>query len=491
MLLFAALLAAVPSATATAAASRPNLIFLLFDDVSTHELGCYGNKQVKTPAFDALAREGLMFRSAWATPVCVPTRNEVMSGQYGFRNGAFENAIIDPVRVARMPSRHKPLSRALQEAGYRTFMGGKWHLEGRPWDKDWGFDEQFMFGSLAHPLEPEWVGAYRGEYWSWWNPAEKSRQEKPDHSPSATWHPMIIANGRFVPTKPEDFGPELLNRAVLAFLDRRVGKAEPFFIYYAEQLPHVPWDVMKNLKTGQKTTTGMQANVEMADQVLGRLVHKLRETGQWENTILMVAGDNPTYGLGKGAAGAIGAHVPFIVGGGGKWVRLSGPTDCLMDFTDLYATLADYAGVKPSALPPLDGRSFRPLLEGRRDYSREWIFSYNGPHRVLRTQDWCWEDGVLWSCRGADSPFTFTRVAEETAASRAARLRLETIARDLPPPDDALLGQFESGRNVLKNRGNPDARTNWQNNADNCRKAGVEKLLSNPTRAEVTLRRLK
>lgn len=471
------------------AAERPNIIFLLLDDMSTHELGCYGNRQVATPSIDRLARDGIVFQSAWATPLCVPTRTQIMSGQYGFRNGAYENGIADETLIARMPNQHKPLPRALQEAGYRTFMGGKWHLPGRPWDKGWGFDEVFLYGSLNHPLDPSWTRQYTGKYWNWWNPSEKSPVDRPEHSPSATWHPMIIENGRFLPTTDDDFGPELLNNAVLAFLERQTKESAPFFVYYAEQLPHVPWDEMKDLRTGGRTRTGMVSNVEMVDQLLDRLVRKLRETGLYENTILILAGDNPTFGMGKGAAGAIGAHVPFIVGGGSRWVRWHGSTGCLLDYTDLYATFSDYAGVPSGSRPKLDGSSFRPLLDGRREYSRPWIFSYNGPHRVVRNRDWCLEDEQLWDCRGAASPFGFVRVEAETPESRAARAELTAVLQKLPLPPDRVLAQSQAGRSYLEHRSDPAWNSNWENNADGCRKAGVQSLLANPLRQNINLRK--
>lgn len=475
------------AAASTPAPERPNIILFLLDDISTHELGCYGNRQVATPHIDQLAQEGIVFQSAWATPQCVPTRTELMSGQYGFLNGAYENAIEDKKLIARMPVKQKPLSRALQETGYRTFMGGKWHIPGRPWDKAWGFDEQYLYGSLSHPLDPSWIEKYTGTYWNWANPGEKSPVDKLEHSPSATWHPMIIDNGTFLPTTDDDFGPEMLNNAVLSFLDRRAKEPGPFFVYYAEQLPHVPWDLMKDLRTGKTTSVGMVSNVEAIDQLVERLVRKLKESGLYENTIILLAGDNPTYGLGKSAAGAIGAHIPLIVSGGKKWVRWNGSTPCLMDFTDFYPTFLDYAGVPAATRPDLNGTSFRPLLDGNENYSRPWIFSYAGPHRVVRNRDWCLEDDRLWACNGSGNPFAFTPVVSETPESRTARSELEAVLRDLPAPSNALLAETETGQAYLARGPNRSWQSRWVRSAETYRKTGVEELLANPLRKTMSL----
>ncbi|MBM3333954.1 sulfatase-like hydrolase/transferase, partial [Candidatus Sumerlaeota bacterium] len=196
---------------------RPNIVFFLIDDCSTHEFGCYGNKSNRTPNVDRLAASGIRFNTAWATPLCVPTRALLLSGQYGFKTGIYYNAGIDPAKRGDLPNRITPLSRTLQQAGYATFMGGKWHLEGLPGEKAWGFDEYCLYGSLCEAVRRnrDWVARYKGPWWpaTWPNRTVLSKPEGRGN-PYATWHPMIIRNGEFMETGPDDFGPEILSRDV-------------------------------------------------------------------------------------------------------------------------------------------------------------------------------------------------------------------------------------------------------------------------------------
>ena len=124
-LLFTALLLTPLATLHTFAAERerPNIVFFLIDDCSTHEFGCYGNKSNPTPNVDRLAESGIRFNAAWATPLCVPTRALLLSGQYGFKTGAYDNTIVAEKR-GDLPNKITPLSRTLQQAGYATFMGG-------------------------------------------------------------------------------------------------------------------------------------------------------------------------------------------------------------------------------------------------------------------------------------------------------------------------------------------------------------------------------
>ena len=422
---YLALLLGLLNAPALAASDRPNIVFFLIDDIGTHQIGCYGNKEISTPNMDSLAREGIRFTTAWAGPWCMPTRTLLMSGQYGFKSRN------------KLPGSIEPLSHAMQKVGYTTFLAGKWHLKGLPGDKEWGFYEYTLYGSLCEAAKnnKEWVARFKGPWWG------KHYGGTPPGFPSFEWHPMIIRNGEFLETGPKDYGPDILSRDVIDFIRRKAPGKAPFFVYYAEGLPHEPASPTPDpaSPTG-KTEKRYAACVRYLDKIIGRLVAALKETGVWDNTILMISGDNPIPTMGKGSQSAFGAHIPLIVAGGRKWVTWQGKTGCLMDFSDIYPTCLEYAGMDVKSHPELSGQSFKPLLDGDRNYSRPWILSYDefrgqSASATIRDRQWCLDSyGQLWRCHESGSPFTFDPITkdkenEETARGRAA---LEAVLASLP-----------------------------------------------------------
>jgi arylsulfatase A-like enzyme len=377
----------------------------------------------------------------------------------------------------------------LQHAGYATFMGGKWHLDGLPGDAAWGFDEHLLFGSLCDAVtrNRDWTSRYKGPWWPFtWSNRSVLAQPKGACSPYATWHPLVIRNGQFVETGPNDFGPDILSQAVTDFIRRKARQKNPFFVYYAEHLTHAPHTSMHEPDDPTKETEpGMDSNVRYVDHVIGQLVETLKETGVWENTVLMVGGDNPTDTMGKGFAAPIGAHVPLIVSGGKKWVTWQGATGCLTDFSDIYPTCMELAGLDPATNAELSGKSFKRLLDGDKDYSRPWIFSYIGLYRMIRDRQWCL-DGLdqLWRCNASGDPFTFELIPKDKEDAEAARGRagLEAILRGLPAPSD---GMITANPGLVANReANRAGKQSPQQMFQFLYRAGVERLLSYPIRKE-------
>ncbi|WP_168442207.1 sulfatase-like hydrolase/transferase [Pontiella desulfatans] len=475
------------------ATQQPNIILFLVDDCSTHELGCYGNTMISTPNIDALAEGGIKFKTAWATPLCVSSRAAIMSGQYGFRNGAYGNSYIETETYDAMPREKTTLFRAMKESGYATFHGGKWHLPTSPADPDWGVDEYFLYGSLigGDGLKKEWIQEYSGPWWYWWNSNKFSPTHKKLHSPSATWHPMVIENNRLRSTEADDFGPEMLGDAVLDFAQRSNNAEKPFFIYYSAHLTHFPWTEMKAPGNHEvaKTEPGMVSNVRYLDTAVGRLVNALKAMGEYENTVIFFLADNPTYGIGKGAASEIGAHVPFIVAGGSNWVKWNGETGSLTDCVDLYPTLLELAGHRALPSQVLDGQSLVPLLEGDRAHSREWIFSYVlGFHRMIRNRDYSLDaQGQLWRCNPSGNPFTFEKIETADEASRNARMILESRLEHLPIPDE---DRLKKKPNVYKQYVEAkDGQLTWrQKQADELYQIGLQHLLNRPGRLKYDLK---
>jgi arylsulfatase A len=389
--------AAAPSMLGAAPPARPNLIVILADDMGAKELACYGHPTHRTPHLDELARTGVQFVTCYTACICHPTRFEIMTGQYGSTNGVHHFAGRpggpDPNSREEQIVNHLTFGTVLQDAGYATAHAGKWQLTGEhpTLIYETGFDEYCMW-AYQHNLPPgvDHKGGWEGE-----------------RKTSRYWHPSIVRNGEYVPTTIDDYGPDMFNQFVIDFARRQRDK--PFFIYYAMPLTHGPFyptpddrpadaDKFHNSKSDN-----FRSNVEYADKLVGRLIAALDEAGLRENTIVLFTTDNGTGGEGKGTPTELGARVPMIVNCPGR-VKPIGLTDALVDTSDVLPTLVELAGASLPENHPIDGHSLVPILTGAQSDVREWIFSYLGDRRVLRTKRFLLENnapydfGTLYDC---------------------------------------------------------------------------------------------
>lgn len=378
---------------------RPlNFIVIMADDLGAKEVGCYGNKKHLTPNLDGLAQSGIRFETCYATPICHPTRFEIMTGQYGHHNKIYHFPGRPGGPKAGSPeddiSRHLTFAQMLKPLGYATAQSGKWQLTGEipTLINECGFDEYCMW-AYKHNLPDgvEHTGGWEG---------------KPGAKTSRYWHPSIVKNGKYMPTGPDDYGPDIFTDFVIDFVRRH--KDEPFFVYYPMCLTHAPFyetpDTVKSEK-GKFTNLkeNFKSNVEYMDKLVGRIVRALDEEGLRENTVLFFTGDNGTGGDGKGQYTELGARVPMIVNCPGVVTRVPASRE-LVDLSDVAPTLVDLAGGKLSEDHVVDGRSFGALLRGKEGPTREWIYSYLGGRQILRTKRWLLEDngpghpGRLFDC---------------------------------------------------------------------------------------------
>ncbi len=431
---------------------KPNLILVLLDDVSAKEFSCYGGEGIQTPNLDRMAREGVMFRTAWSTPLCGPTRALLHTGRYGGRTQYLDNGMHSkrPFWV-----QHQVLGRVIQSAGYSTAMFGKSHFSNNP-KADLGFDEYCI-----------------ARYWPGYDGPPQAEDAKGTASMYAVqwyWHPGLIADGKGVPTGPDDFGPDLEVNRIKDFIRRR--KAQPFFVYYPVNMPHmmvqstnsptspgarwnytdVPERDTNGVKTGKRTKGSLKANLEYADFLIGQIWAQIEANGLAQRTILMVTGDNGTAGYGKGKlTSEVALRVPFIVYGPGR-VKSIGPSDALVDFSDILPTLAELAGATFPKGYELDGKSFAPLLLGKPFAGREWIHSFLGTARWLRDQRWLLDGaGNFYDCgKGRDESAGYRDVTtSQDPEVITAQKRFAEILTTIPAPDldDPVIGpalkQFE------------------------------------------------
>jgi arylsulfatase A-like enzyme len=415
------------------APARPNIIFILADDLGFESLGCYGGVAykglgpVRTPNLDTLAKSGMLFRQCFSCPVCSPARSELLTGKYNFRTG-FRRILSQPGVADKLDSNaHPTVANRLKEAGYVTAVVGKWHL-GPPFTK----------GSQVEEI-----------------PKTAEADTDYPHPRACGFDRQCLFSGGHLSTygepKPGAYTPETLQKWTLRFLESRKGKPEPFFIYYASPIPHAPlYPTPLNPDGKGVPPRGDISNypylIEYLDRQVGELVDTLSALGLRENTLVMFAGDNGSHQVitqmrdgreikgGKGSPADTGAWVPLIA----SWPRgvASGSVyGGVVDFTDVLPTCLELAG--EAAPQGIDGVSFAPQLQGKGGSSREWVFVLGGDRWYAREVTWkLRSNGELLDVSG--SPYAEVPVAgeRETPEAKAARVRLQAVLDRLNPGKD-------------------------------------------------------
>lgn len=418
------------------AAERPNVLVILCDDIGAHELSLYGHEKHKTPRLDTLGHSGIWFTTGYSTPICHPTRFEIMTGQYAHHNGVYQfpgrpggpkaNRGADDI------GSHLTFGKMFQQAGYATAQAGKWQLSGQhpTLIRECGFDEYCMW-AYKHNL-PDGVkhdGAWEG---------------KPGSKTCRYWHPSIVQNGKYLDTDDDSYGPDIYSDFILDFVGRQ--KDKPFFVYYPMALTHgqfftTPDTTRTREDRFKHTKKNWQANVEYTDKIIGKLVDGLEKVGKRDNTLIIFVGDNGTGGNGKAQTTEMGCRVPFIANGPGL---VKGVGECreLVDLSDIVPTICEVAGIRLPAEHVIDGVSFAPYLRGEMKPLREWIYAPLGGKRVVRTKRWLLENnspfdfGQLYDCGESRDGTGYRNVTDvETAEVAGARKMMLQILADKPVPD--------------------------------------------------------
>ncbi|MBD8488489.1 sulfatase-like hydrolase/transferase [Echinicola sp. CAU 1574] len=378
-----------------ARSSKPNIIFILGDDMGYETLGYKEVLNFHTPNLDALAHESTDFVNCDSQPLCVPTRVKLITGQYNYRNytgwGSFE---------LELP----PLGKMMKAAGYATAAFGKWHLSKTP--DQLGFDEFCLFN--GSPGELSYAEFFKRYFYNC---------------------PLEENGGPFV----ADYAPDRFNERTLDFIEKN--QDQPFFIYYPMSLAHNPFEPTPDSE--DPSSTDWQQNFEdmvtYADKMIGNVVQKLKENGLYENTIIIYTTDNGSKTLehhmsngeviygGKGTASHDGVHVPLLVKYDGKRQT----SDELVDFTDFYPTLADLAGYDLSEVnKKLDGVSLLPVLDQEERVGKPYIFStfFHPLSTYIRDKEYkLYYDGRLYNLKEDPRelhPFYKQNDSEITAVTR-------------------------------------------------------------------------
>ena len=267
--------------SAFAQAEKPNIVFIMADDLGNADLG-YRGSDIKTPNIDKLAKEGVQLESFHAGPVCTPSRAALMTGRYPMRYG-LQTLVIFPSHTYGLPTDERTLPQALKQAGYQTMMVGKWHLghaDKKFWPQNRGFDH--FYGNLVG--EVDYFTKERGGLVDWQR------------------------NGKFFTEK--GYYTTLIGDEAVRLINKQ-DKDKPFFLYFASLAPHAPYQATKadqdryasTIKDPTRRTYA--AMVTSLDDQVGRIVAALEKRGLRENTLIIFSSDN---GGPRSAVIASGAH---------------------------------------------------------------------------------------------------------------------------------------------------------------------------------------
>ena len=395
--LFPNLASGAESSSLPATNSRPNIIFILADDLGYGDVGAYGQKRIQTPNVDRLATEGLRYTQFYSgSAVCAPSRNVLMTGQHTghvqIRGNAKVNLRPEDTTVAQI----------LKQAGYATGLIGKWGLgsegsEGTPNKK--GFD--YFFGYVdqthAHNYYPTFL--VRNET------RVPLRNVVPNPGPY----------GQGVATVKLDYTPDLFAAEALTFIEQHTN--QPFFLYYATILPHANDELRPNgmevpdlgpyaKETWPDPEKGYAAMVTRLDKQVGDLLAKLKQLGLEQNTIVIFTGDNgphreggsdPAFFNSSGPLRGIkrdlyegGIREPMIV----RWpghTPAGAASDHVAYFGDFMTTVAEIIGARPP--DQLDSISFLPSMLGKSKEQKEhdylyWEFYEGATSQAVRAGNW-------------------------------------------------------------------------------------------------------
>lgn len=420
---------------------KPNVIFILADDLGYGELGSYGQELIETPNIDGLAREGMRFTQHYSgSPVCAPSRCVLLTGKHtghAYIRGNDEwsergdvwnyaKAVEDPNLEGQrpIPEGTETIGKVLQRNGYTTAIVGKWGLggpltEGVPNEQGFDFFSGYNCQRQAHTYYPRHL----------WKNSQKVWLENELVIPGTTLDegadPYDPAS--YVKFTQPQFSPEIMLEDALDFIEEN--QERPFFLYFASPIPHNPlqaperWVQHYIEKFGpeepylgergyfphRNPRAAYAAMVSYLDDQVEQLVEKLRELKIYDKTIIFFSSDNgPTYsggadslffdsakpfksdrGWGKGSLHEGGIRVPMIVSWPGH-IEPGTESDHLSAFYDIFPTLSELSGSRPSEAT--DGISFASTLLGTGSQKEHeflyWEFPASGGQQAIRMGEW-------------------------------------------------------------------------------------------------------
>ena len=372
-------------APAAESAQKPNIVFILADDMGRHDCGFMGGTEIKTPHLDKLAAAGAKLDAFYVQPVCSPTRAAFLTGRYPMRHG-LQVGVVRPWAQYGLPLDERTLPQALKDAGYTTAITGKWHLghfapDYLPTQR--GFDHQY--------------GHYNGalDYFTH------------DRDGGFDWHRDDKE------CRDDGYATHLIAKEAVKFVEDTAGK-KPFFLYVPFNAVHSPHQVPDrymtpygNLKGERRKYAGMLAAM---DEAVGQIVAAVEKAGVRGDTLFIFSSDNggPQPGVvtdngkfraGKGTLYEGGVRVAAFATWDGK-IRAGSTVTEPLHAVDLYPTLLRLAGAKEERRLLLDGKdAWAAIVEGKPTPHAEILINTTPNNGAIRAGDW-----KLVVNRGKDDP---------------------------------------------------------------------------------------
>jgi len=384
--------------------NRPNIIFILADDLGYGDLGCYGQDKIQTPNIDRLAAEGMRFTDHYAgCTVCAPSRCSLMTGQHTGHTYVRGNREIEPMGQLPLLPGTVTIPRLLKKAGYTTALIGKWGLGGpgsTGIPNQQGFD--YFYGYLcqrhAHNYYPEFLFRNEEKVALAGNTVAERR-----------------ADGAGVAVQRAQYSHDLIASEALQFI--RKNKDRPFFLYLAVTIPHanneagqngmeVPDYGLYQNRSWPEPEKGKAAMITRLDRDLGRIIETLKKLAIDDHTLVLFTSDNGPHQEGgvdpeffdsngplRGSKRDLyegGIRVPLISRWPGK-IKAGIVSHHVSAFWDFLPTFAELAGVDYQG--PTDGVSILPTLLGRPGRQKQheflyWEFHEKGSKQAVRMGDW-------------------------------------------------------------------------------------------------------
>lgn len=367
--------------SAVVASDRPNIIFILCDDLAQGDLGCYGQKLIQTPNLDRMAREGTMFPQFYSgTSVCAPSRSSLMTGLHMGHCPIRANREVQPEGQKPLPEGTVTVAQVLKKAGYATACTGKWGMG--------------MFETSGSPLKLGFDHFY----------GYNCQRHAHSYFPAYLWN-----NDRRVELDGKTYAMDLIGRDTLDWV--RSQASGPFFLYHAITLPHGKFEINDLGLYKDKPWTDLQktyaAMVTRLDSDVGRLLDLLKELKIDDNTLVLFAGDNgasfdPKSEVGKlfdqSMGGRLRGYKRSLYEGGlrqagiARWPgQIPAGRVCEQPwaFWDFLPTAAELAGIKVSSAH--DGLSMVSLLKGGEAPAREafyWELHEGASLQAVRFGNW-------------------------------------------------------------------------------------------------------
>jgi arylsulfatase A-like enzyme len=380
-------LALATAGRVAAQAGKPNIVFILADDLGFADVSCYGQRDYLTPNIDRLALEGMRFTQAYAnSAVCSATRTALITGRYQYR---LPVGLEEPINASTpqnigLPPSHPTLPSQLRNAGYRTALIGKWHLGFLPDYSPLKSGYEHFFGIFGGAADYFNHGA--------------------DHA--RTGAESYQLHEEEVPVDRHGYMTNLLGDRAVDTIAGYAGSKEPFLLSLHFTAPHWPWEgpddeaESKRIRNifhrdgGTQKTYGKM--VQSLDANIGRVLQALDVHGLSENTIVVFTSDNggerfsktwPFSGM-KQELLEGGLRIPAIARWAGH-IAAGSVSDQPMITMDWLPTLLAAGGTRPDPAYPSDGENLAPALSGAGPHPRKFYWRYKaGSQRAVRDADW-------------------------------------------------------------------------------------------------------